>query len=340
MEGKVKWQSPSNIALVKYWGKKGFQIPANASISFTLSACHTNTELRWTKSDHTTISVFLDGQENEAFKPKVVQFFDQVKLQYPALSNYSFEVHTTNTFPHSSGIASSASGMSALSLCVCSLLESKKILDKPFLQEASNLARIGSGSASRSIYGGLVEWGQHTAFPESSDLYAVPFKDVHSVFHSYQDTILIVHEGKKSVSSSVGHTLLNDHPFGPKRFEQATQNMSKLKTILMEGDLDSFVELIESEALMLHGLMMTSDPSFILMLPNTLAIIQKIRAFRKQNDCHIAFTLDAGANVHMLYPEKDIDKAQQLIDRELKELCANGTYICDTVGSGPTQMEC
>lgn len=76
------------------------------------------------------------------------------------------------------------------------------------------------------------------------------------------------------------------------------------------------------------------------MLPNTLSIIQKIQAFRKQNDCHIAFTLDAGANVHMLYPEKDIDKAQKLIDTELAALCANGKYICDNVGHGPEQLEC
>ena len=84
---------------------------------------------------------------------------------------------------------------------------------------------------------------------------------------------------KKSVSSSVGHGLLDNHPFSDKRFEIAQQNMSKLKQILSNGDLDSFVELIESEALMLHGLMMTSSPSFILMLPNTLAIIQKIQHF-------------------------------------------------------------
>ena len=74
------------------------------------------------------------------------------------------------------------------------------------------------------------------------------------------------------------------------------------------------------------------------MLPNTLAIIQKIQHFRKQNDCHIAFTLDAGANVHMLYPEKDVDKARRLIDNELAALCANGQYICDTVGTGPTKL--
>ncbi len=338
MKGSVKWQSPSNIALVKYWGKKGFQIPANASISFTLSNCHTTTELKWTKSDSPELTVFLDGHENAAFKPKVAAYFEKIAQDYPIIKEYAFEIHTSNTFPHSSGIASSASGMSALALCTCSLLETLDVLQKPFFEEASNLARIGSGSASRSVYGGLVEWGQHPDYAGSSDLFAVPYSDVHPVFHTYQDTILLVHEGQKSVSSSVGHGLLDNHPFSDKRFEIAQQNMSKLKQILSNGDLDSFVELIESEALMLHGLMMTSSPSFILMLPNTLAIIQKIQHFRKQNDCHIAFTLDAGANVHMLYPEKDVDKARRLIDNELAALCANGQYICDTVGTGPTKL--
>ena len=340
MKGSVKWQSPSNIALVKYWGKKGFQIPSNASLSFTLSNCHTTTELRWSEGSHSDISVYLNNELNEDFRPKVAKFFDKVSEYYPVLKTLKYDIHTSNTFPHSSGIASSASGMSALALCTCSLLESIGKLDKPFFEEASNLARIGSGSASRSVYGGLVEWGEHSDYDGSSDTFAIPYEDVNPVFHSYQDTILLVHEGQKSVSSTVGHGLLNNHPFSEQRFAVAQQNMSKLKDILKTGDLKSFTELIESEALMLHGLMMTSTPSFILMLPNTLAIIQKIQAYRKQNDCDIAFTLDAGANVHMLYPEKDIDKAQRLIDTELAALCANGKYICDNVGNGPKKLEC
>lgn len=338
--GQVKWQSPSNIALVKYWGKKGFQLPSNASISFTLSNCHTDTLLTWEKSDQMDISVYVDNQLSPSFLPKIQKFFKNITELYPVLNQFSYTIYTSNTFPHSSGIASSASGMSALALCVTSLLEDLGVLEADFYQTASILARIGSGSASRSVYGGTVEWGKHDAFANSSDEYAIPYADIHPVFNTYQDTILLVHEGQKSVSSSVGHDLLNGHPFADERFKTAGKHMVEMQDILKSGDLDNFVNLIENEALMLHGLMMTSNPAYILMEPNTVAIIKKIQQFRKANNCHIAFTLDAGANVHMLYPEKDIDKANHLIDTELIEHCSNGKYICDKVGNGPIQLEC
>lgn len=338
--GRCKWQSPSNIALVKYWGKKGFQIPSNASISFTLDACHTQTQLEWSTTGQREIRVFVDGVENEPFKPKIEAFFNHISQRYPILDELAFTIHTHNTFPHSSGIASSASGMSALALCVCTMLQEMGELNAPFLQEASVLARIGSGSASRSVYGGLAEWGIHTDFPDSSDQYAVPFTDAHEVFHTYQDTILLVHEGQKSVSSTVGHSLLDNHIFGKIRFEAANNNLSEMKKVLMSGDLDTFIKIVEDEALMLHALMMTSSPSFILMQPDTLAIIQKVRAFRKQNNVSVAFTLDAGANVHLLYPKAESDRVLTFIKSDLVGHCANGKYICDSVGHGPTQLEC
>src|SRR5690606_5011732 len=117
---------------------------------------------------------------------------------------------------HSSGIASSASGMAALSLC---LMDLEKELDPQmeptfFKKKASFLARLGSGSACRSIEGDLTLWGESPDFPQSTDLYAVkyPFK-VHGAFKNYQDTILLVQKGKKEVSSTVGHDLMHHHPF-------------------------------------------------------------------------------------------------------------------------------
>src|SRR5690606_31339819 len=122
--GKITWESPSNIALVKYWGKKKDQIPENPSISFTLSDCKTITTLSFSKKEminEFSFEVFLDNEEKEEFKPKIETFFKRVEVYLPFLKDYHFKIETTNTFPHSSGIASSASGMSALALCLMSI---------------------------------------------------------------------------------------------------------------------------------------------------------------------------------------------------------------------------
>jgi len=347
-KGSVKWASPSNIALVKYWGKKAHQIPENPSISFTLSDCKTITEMTYTKKDNQGFSfdIYFEGEKNEAFKPKIQTFFERIEIYMPFLKDYHFKIETSNTFPHSSGIASSASGMSAIALCLMSIEKELSVPESDnvefqdyFNQKASFLARLGSGSACRSIEGELVVWGKNESIVGSSDLYGVKFEgDVHANFKNYQDTILLVDKGEKQVSSTVGHQLMYGHPFATKRFAQAHDNLAKLKTILASGDLNAFIKIVESEALTLHAMMMTSMPYFILMKPNTLEIINKIWAFREKTDSKICFTLDAGANVHVLYPEKEKDDVLQFIKNELANYCQNGHYICDQIGHGANQI--
>lgn len=345
--GKVKWSSPSNIALIKYWGKREHQIPENPSISFTLSDCKTITEVTYTKKESKDFSfdVIFEGENNEAFKPKIKIFFERIENYMPFLRDYHFKIETSNTFPHSSGIASSASGMSALALCLMSIekeLSSDVILSEQsisdhksyFNKKASFIARLGSGSACRSIEGELVVWGNNSS-TDSSDLYGVKFNDaVHQNFHEYQDAILLVDKGEKQVSSTVGHKLMFGHPFAKQRFEQAHQNLAELKTVLATGDLKRFIEIVESEALTLHAMMMTSMPYFILMKPNTLKIINKIWAYRAENKSNMCFTLDAGANVHLLFPKAESEKVYEFIKSELVAYCQNGHYICDKVGKG------
>lgn len=344
--GKVSWSSPSNIALVKYWGKKKDQIPENPSISFTLDACKTITTLTFSKKEATqnfSFDVFLDHEKQDDFKPKIKTFFERIEVYVPFLKDYHFKIETSNTFPHSSGIASSASGMSALALCLMSvekeLSAELEITDSYFNEKASFLARLGSGSACRSIEGDLIVWGQNKIIEGSTDLYGIkyPYK-VHDIFKNYQDTILLVDKGEKQVSSTVGHNLMHNHPYAKNRFEQAHDNLEKLKSILEIGDLDAFVALIESEALTLHAMMMTSMPYFILMKPNTLEIINKIWQFRQDTGLHIGFTLDAGANVHVLYPECEAEKIINFIKNELVAYCQNGHYICDRIGFGAKQL--
>lgn len=339
-KGNFQWSAPSNIALVKYWGKKEHQIPANPSISFTLNNCKTITKLAFAKKEvdgNFSFNLLFEGNPKEDFKPKIQKFFERIEKYCSYLKDYQFEIDTKNTFPHSSGIASSASGMAALAMNIMSL---EKALNPAmtkdfFFQKASFLARLGSGSACRSIKGAIIVWGNHSEIISSSDLYGVTFPhEVHSNFINYQDTILLVDQGEKQVSSTVGHDLMHNHPFAEERFKQAHLNLGLMKTILETGNLDEFIKIVESEALTLHAMMMTSMPYFMLMKPNTLEIINKIWQFRAKTKMPICFTLDAGANVHILYPENGRENVLQFIKDELVGYCQNGNYICDTIGNG------
>ncbi|MDO5978173.1 diphosphomevalonate decarboxylase [Flavivirga spongiicola] len=342
--GSFTWSSPSNIALVKYWGKKEHQIPENPSVSFTLDNCKTTTTLSFSKkesSDDFSFDVFLDGDKKDDFKLKIEAFFKRIEAYLPFLRDYYFKIETSNTFPHSSGIASSASGMSALALCLMSIEEELDVdhFDDYFFQKASFLARLGSGSACRSLEGDLVVWGKHDEIDGSSDLFGVKYPfEVHQNFKNYQDTILLVDKGEKQVSSTVGHNLMYGHPFAQERFKQAHENLSSLISVFKEGDLDTFIEIVESEALTLHAMMMTSMPYFILMKPNTLEIINKIWSFRKKTGSKVCFTLDAGANVHVLYPKNESKQVCGFIKNELVAYCQNGHYICDRIGFGAKQL--
>ena len=338
--GSFQWSAPSNIALVKYWGKKDHQIPANPSISFTLNNCKTITKLTFEKKINDgkfSFDLLFEGQPKEDFKPKIQKFFERIFEYCPFLKDFHFTIDTQNTFPHSSGIASSASGMAALAMNIMSLEKvlNPTISEDYFNQKASFLARLGSGSACRSIKGNVVVWGNHAEIAGSSDLFGVEFpSSVHENFKNYQDTILLVDKGEKQVSSTVGHDLMFGHPFAEQRFSQAHHNLSAIKHVLENGDVEHFIKIVESEALTLHAMMMTSMPYFILMKPNTLEIINKIWKFRNDTQTPVCFTLDAGANVHILYPESTKEKVLQFIKNELVGYCQNGQYICDEIGNG------
>ena len=335
------WQTPSNIALVKYWGKSPIQIPENASISFTLSQSHTITTLEFTKSEgleSPTFELYFEGEKKDAFKPKIANFFDRIIDYCPYLLDYKIVIRSENSFPHSSGIASSASGMSAIAMCLMSLeksLAKDELSDEFMRQKASFLARLGSGSASRSIEGPLVVWGEHKSIENSSDLYGIKFPlEVHSTFENYQDTILLVDKGEKQVSSTVGHQLMHHHPFAEQRFKQANDNLEKLTSYLQDGNIEGFIHLVESEALSLHAMMLTSHPYFILMKPHTLEIINAIWDFRKHTGSKLCFTLDAGANVHLLYPQLEKEKVLQFVEARLAQFCQKKQNICEHVGLG------
>ena len=292
--------------------------------------------------DVVNFTISYDGKTQNDFRPKIEKYFASIIQYCPYLLHYYLEINTKNTFPHSSGIASSASGMSALSLCIMGL--EKEITKEDFsanffFLKASFLSRIGSGSACRSVYGGFNIWGKHKDFEQSSDLFSLQLnQSISTEFENFQDTILLVDENQKDVSSSAGHSLMDNHPFSVDRYMIANKNTSALKIILEKGDLFAFCELVEKEAMMLHSLMMTSSPSYVLMKPETLEIIDEIKSFRNINKVPVCFTLDAGANVHVLYPEKYSKSVLGFINSKLSKYCFQGKFIIDHIGKGPEKI--
>lgn len=336
-QGQSKWQCPSNIAIVKYWGKHGWQLPRNASISLTLSNAHTTTEVHYTYSDGLQIDFKFEGKENKPFAEKIEKFLNSVMEYFPWLDNVALNISSENSFPHSSGIASSASAMSALSMCILDI-ERQLTGENIDIQKASFLSRIGSGSASRSVISEIGMWGKHPSIERSSDLYAIGLDDIHPVFKNFHDDILIVSESEKSVSSTAGHGLMDGNVYAQARYDQANQRVKELISILKTGDVDAFGKLAEDEAMTLHALMMCSDPSYILMKPATISIIEEIRTYRERTGAPIFFTLDAGPNIHLLYPDSTVEQAHDLIENHLKQFTINSKIIKDYVGKGPKNM--
>ena len=331
--GIVRWQSPSNIALVKYWGKKGKQLPQNPSISFTLSNCRTETSVSYVPAETFGLDFRFDGKEAPEFQSKIQDFLTAHLNSFPSLTKLHLQIDSHNTFPHSSGIASSASSMSALVMCLLDIDSS--IID---LKQASSLSRLASGSACRSLFSKMALWGATEAFHGSSDEYAISLEqEIHPVFKTYRDSILIVSDAKKAVSSRAGHALMDSNPYAETRYAVAKRNIADLLTALKAGDLERFIQITESEAMQLHALMMCSEHSFILMKPNTLRIINNLLEFRKETDIPVCFTLDAGPNVHILYPDQHAEMVERFIMDELEQYCVDGQWIPDHVGDGASR---
>lgn len=327
----VSWSSPSNIALIKYWGKRPIQIPANPSVSFTLGHSVTHLSMSYEELEEgLELDFTFESAPNEKFHQKILKYLQTQIDFFPWLKKARLIIQSTNTFPHSSGIASSASSMSALCLCLLSLdekIKGKTLPEKEFLQEASRLSRLASGSAARSVYPFMASWG------DQRNEYASPIDktSVHEIFHDFCDSILIVNAGEKSVSSRAGHALMDTHPFKDQRFLRANANIRTLMAAMKEGDLDTFIEIVEEEALMLHALMMTSSPSYILLKPESLLLIEKIREYRTKTDTPVCFTIDAGPNIHLLYPAIHKEKVRSWIDT----LIPGMKVLHDQVGNGP-----
>lgn len=344
---RTGWRAPSNIALVKYWGKKAGQLPDNGSLSITLEQSHTTTWLSCRKKDRTGTQIemeyFFHGRKHLKFTEKIARYLDLLRPELPFLADHHLVFHSENSFPHSAGIASSASSMAALALCLVSMEElvtGKKLPSAGFFRRASSLARLGSGSACRSVYGGMVSWGEIAAVPGSSDEFATPVPlPADSRFRLLRDSILVVSPEEKTLSSSLGHAAMTGHPFRQGRIEQATIHANKITEAIRANDFRLLAEISENESLTLHALLLSSTPGAILLKPNTLRIIEEIRQFRESTQLGLFFSIDAGPNVHLLYFEDQREQILPFIEQNLSRYCEQGQWIDDRIGQGPVQLK-
>ena len=345
LEGRVEWECPSNIALIKYWGKRPGQLPINPSMSISLTRSVSRLSVDYGisgKEPDFSMAYLYNGKPNQLFADRFMDYLQRASAYLPFISSMNFTIRSENSFPHSTGIASSSSSFGALALALCTIareITHAPAEDSEFYRHASFLARLGSGSAARSVFGGFVLWGKTPVVPGSSDETAIQLtQQVSQVFRDYCDSILVVHSDPKPVSSSVGHRLMDKHPYKAARIRQAKSNLGRLLQALKEGDQHIFVEIIENEALTLHSLMLSSTPGFILLKPGTIAIIEKVREYRKETRIPVGFTLDAGANVHLLYPSSFRASIKVFIEDHLKKYCENSQVIHDQAGTGPVRI--
>ena len=344
--GKISWRSPSNIALVKYWGKKGVQLPGNPSVGMTLSGCFTETSIEFKKNgekNDLTFRFYFDDQIHIHFEKRLKDFLALAGKQLPSIRSLHLIINSKNSFPHSAGIASSASAFSSLALCLCSIdrkLSGKSIPDEEFFRKASFLARLGSGSSCRSVYGGWTLWGETAGIENSSDNYAIPVSRlVHKNFLTYYDAILLVNSEEKPISSSKGHRLMRSNPYREVRTDTGKKNTLKLLHALTQGNEKIFRDVVESEAASLHAMFLTSRPYYILIKPETLHILNLLKIFRKETGLEFSFTLDAGPNIHLLYGDDIRSRMLSFIRSELLQYCEKGKWIDDKLGSGPEMIE-
>lgn len=331
---KIVTKAPSNIALIKYWGKKDFQIPCNPSISFTLKNCYTESSIEYEKSSELKVELYFENVKNVKFEQKVFDYFKKVATLIPELNRYKFIIKTKNTFPHSAGIASSASSMASIAFFITEFIKRENLkiyLDISNLNLASYLARIGSGSAARSIHLGFNVWGRSELI-NSHDEFSISINDsIHPEFQTIQDSILIVDSKDKAVSSSLGHKQMENSSFASARYLEANKNFYEMIFNLKNGDWETFFDLCEKEALSIHAMMMLSQAPYILLKPNSLNIINLIRNYKNELG-EVAYTIDAGPNIHLLYPLKNKKKIADFIVSELCPYLENGNYIDDLIG--------
>lgn len=293
---KASARAHSNIAFIKYWGNvdDALRLPANPSMSMNLAGVYTETTVLW---DDTLRSDSLVLNGRESFGPaleRVSKHLDFVR-NHAHISSYA-SIVSVNNFPMGAGIASSASSFAALTVAAVGALS----LDLSE-RELTTIARLGSGSASRSVPTGFVEWyagvthedsyAQSIAAPDHWDLV---------------DVIAIVSGEHKAVGSTRGHHSANTSDLQEARVGGARERLAVCRNAVLERDFTAFAEVVEHDSNLMHAVMMTSRPPLFYWLPATLSVMNQVRRWRADG-LRVCYTLDAGPNVHCICVKEDAE---------------------------------
>ncbi|MFH1244502.1 MAG: diphosphomevalonate decarboxylase [bacterium] len=310
----------SNIALVKYWGKgdEKLRLPVNSSAAITLNNLTTTTTVEF-RQDLTTDQVELLGDGFEAREvEKVSKHLDRVRQL--AKIEWRAKVVSQNSFPKAAGMASSASGFAALTVAAVGAA-GLDLSEK----ELSILARQGSGSASRSIPGGVSVWhagtSSETSFAERID-YPKEW-DLHVLLVMAEDT------SAKKVGSTEGMALAVTSPYFTIAAKEAEQNILRITTAMSRGDWSAFGKVIEDECYRLHALCMTTTPNILYWRGVTVEVFQRLLKMR-ETGVQAFFTVDAGPHVHVVCQGKDVE----VVKNELSKLSGIKTIIECGIGGG------
>ena len=315
-------QAFANIAFIKYWGNRDnvLRLPMNGSISMNLDGLYTRTTVSFQPSLPFD-ELIINGHETRgAGLDRISYILDIIR----GMANIyeQAEVISENNFPSGAGIASSASAFAALALAgskAAGLSLSESTL--------SRLARRGSGSASRSIPGGFVEWQAGT-----SDEDSFAFSIAEPGHWELVDCVAIVSASHKKTGSTEGHFIASTSPLQAARVTDAPRRLEICRSAILERDFNAFASIVELDSDMMHAVMMTSTPALHYWKPASLEVMSCVRQWRMEG-IPACYTVDAGPNVHVICPASE---ARQ-IDKQLREIRGVENVLVARAG-GPAKI--
>ncbi len=299
MQPEITAIAHPNIAFIKYWGNRddALRLPLNGSISMNLSGLESRTTVQFDAGlDQDVFDLNGAGQSGASLQ-RVSQFLDHVR-RLSGSTTYA-KVSSTNNFPTGAGIASSASAFAALALAA-----SKAAGLDMTQNDLSRLARLGSGSACRSVPDGFVEW-----LPGEDDANSYAVSIAPKDHWDLVDAVAVISQEHKPIGSSAGHTLAHTSPLNAQRVHDAPERLKACREALLQRDFARFADVVELDSNYMHAVMRTSNPPLVYWEPATEALLWQVWQWRKQGHA-VCATVDAGPNVHVLALKSELEWLQ------------------------------